>query len=127
MGWGEAAAAGLAPALFSECPKGSGFLNTLPSIHSFILVRPTRSNPSVPSSEPDSPSDEFPQNDRAHGTRSTPLAAARERTGTIPGNEGAGYLRMPRLGLFNCCWRFLVFLRLGLWMMNVPEPMYSAW
>ena len=34
---------------------------------------------------------------------------------------------MPRLGLFNCCCRCLIFLRFGLWMMNVPEPMYSAW
>src|ERR1035437_6561398 len=33
-----------------------------------------------------------------------------------------GYLRIPRLGLFSCCCRFLPFLRLGLLMMNVPEP-----
>ena len=34
------------------------------------------------------------------------------------------YLRIPRLGLFSCCCRFLPFLRFGLLIINVPEPMY---
>jgi len=37
--------------------------------------------------------------------------------------DGQDYLRIPRLGLFNCCCRFFVFLRFGLLIMNVPEPM----
>lgn len=37
-----------------------------------------------------------------------------------------GYFRLPRCGFFNCDWRALVFFRLGLLMINVPLPWYSA-
>ena len=36
------------------------------------------------------------------------------------------YLREPRCGFFNCDWRILIFLRLGLLITKVPLPRYSA-
>ena len=36
------------------------------------------------------------------------------------------YFRLPRSGFFNCDWRALAFFRLGLLMMKVPLPWYSA-
>lgn len=37
-----------------------------------------------------------------------------------------GYFRLPRCGFFNCDWRALLFFRLGLLIMKVPLPWYSA-
>ncbi len=37
-----------------------------------------------------------------------------------------GYFRLPRCGFFNCDCRALVFFRLGLLIIKVPLPWYSA-
>jgi hypothetical protein len=42
------------------------------------------------------------------------------------GNGTEIYFRAPRWGCFNFDWRRLAALRLGLLMMKVPLPMYSA-
>src|SRR6185369_14554263 len=41
-------------------------------------------------------------------------------------NAGEGYFRMPRRRFRTTVWCRLPALRFGLWMMNVPEPAYSA-
>lgn len=74
--------------------------------------------------------------DAASGTGTGGLRLASRVAGTAR-DDGAGermeeetrravYLRMPGLGLFRRSWRSLRGLRLGLWMIKVPLPMYSA-
>ena len=39
---------------------------------------------------------------------------------------GADYFRAPRCGFFRLVWRRLALVRLGLLIVNVPLPRYSA-